>query len=73
MGEDIEDVRFSRDDRQEYREKVKQCLAALRRMLDEGAFETRRKLIGVEVEFYVVDSDGCPMNINDELLDLIES
>ncbi|MBW3619596.1 MAG: glutamate--cysteine ligase [Actinobacteria bacterium] len=73
MGEDIDEVRFTREDRQRYREKVKQCLAALRRMLDADAFELGRKLIGVEVEFYVVDSDGCPMNINDELLDLIES
>jgi hypothetical protein len=73
VGEDIEDVRFTREDRQRYREKVKRCLATLRRMLDDGWFEVGRKLIGVEVEFYVVDSDGCPMNINDELLGLIES
>jgi hypothetical protein len=42
-------------------------------MLDAGAFETERKLIGVEVEFYVVDGDGEPMMINAELLSRIES
>ena len=73
MGQDIDEVRFTREDRQRYREKVKQCTAALGRMLEAGLFEVGRKLVGVEVEFYVVDGDGSPMNINTELLDLLES
>lgn len=73
MGKDIDQVRFTREDRQRYRDKVKQNLAALRVMLDEGRFEVGRKLIGVEMEFYVADNDGDPMNINAELLSLIES
>ena len=60
MGRDIDEVRFTREDRQRYREKVKRDLEVLRRMLEAGAFETGRKLIGVEVEFYVVDTDGDP-------------
>ena len=73
MGRDIDEVRFTREDRQRYREKVKRDLAVLREMLDAGLFETGRKLIGVEVEFYVVDSDGEPMMINAELLSRLES
>ena len=73
MGEDIERVQFTREDRQRYREKVKRCLEALRTMLAEDRFEVGRKLMGVEMEFYVVDADGEPMNINDELLDELES
>ncbi|MDX1619644.1 MAG: hypothetical protein R3320_01545 [Nitriliruptorales bacterium] len=73
MGREVEDITFSREDRQEYREKVKRCLVALRTMLDEGRFETERKLIGVEMEFYVVDADGEPKMVNAELLDKIES
>jgi hypothetical protein len=73
MGQDIEQVRFTREDRQRYREKVKRNLAVLRRMIESGAFEVERKLIGVEVEFYVVDGDGEPMMINAELLSRIES
>ncbi|MDX1511340.1 MAG: hypothetical protein R3249_08335 [Nitriliruptorales bacterium] len=73
MGRDIEHVTFTAEDRRIYREKVKQNLAALRAMLDAGHFESERKLIGVEMEFYVVDDDGVPMNINAELLSLIES
>ncbi len=73
MGQDIEQVRFTREDRANYRDKVKQCLEVLRRMLAEGAFEVERKLVGVEVEFYIVDDDAQPVNINEELLDLLAS
>ena len=73
MGQDIDEVQFSREDRQRYREKVKRDLAVLRRMLEDGLFEVERKLIGVEVEFYVVDDDGEPMMINAELLSRLES
>jgi hypothetical protein len=73
VGRDIDEVRFTREDRQRYREKVKRDLDVLRQMLEGGSFETQRKLIGVEVEFYVVDTDGEPMMINAELLSRIES
>jgi gamma-glutamyl:cysteine ligase YbdK (ATP-grasp superfamily) len=73
MGREIDEVRFTREDRQRYREKVKRCLEVLRRMLDEGRFEVERKLIGVEVEFYVLDDDGEPTMLNAELLSRIES
>lgn len=73
MGQDIDEVTFSREDRARYREKVKQCLAVLRRMLDEERFEIERKLAGVEVELYIVDDDAQPVNINAELLERLES
>ncbi|MFU8839609.1 MAG: glutamate--cysteine ligase [Nitriliruptoraceae bacterium] len=73
MGRDIDETRFTREDRQRYREKVKRDLAVLRELLASDAFETQRKLIGVEVEFYVVDAHGEPTMINAELLSRIES
>jgi hypothetical protein len=73
MGRDLEDLQFTRDDRQRYREKVKRDLEVLRGMLEAGWFERGRKLVGVEVEFYVVDDDGVPMMINESLLERIES
>jgi hypothetical protein len=73
MGRDIEQVRFTREDRQRYREKVKLDLRVLRRMLDEGLFESGRKLIGIEVEFHVVGEDGDPAMINDQLLQKLEN
>ena len=73
MGRDVEQVRVTREDRQRYREKVRRDLAVLARMVEEGWFETERKLIGVEVEFYVVDHQGEPTMINAELLSRLES
>ena len=73
MGRDLDQTRFTREDRQRYREKVKRDLAVFKQLLADERFETRRKLIGVEVEFYVVDGDGEPMMINAELLSRIES
>jgi hypothetical protein len=73
VGRDIDETRFTREDRQRYREKVKRDLAVLRELLASNAFETQRKLIGVEVEFYVVDGRGEPTMINAELLSRIES
>jgi gamma-glutamylcysteine synthetase len=73
MGREVEDRRFTAEDRQGYREKVKRDLEVLRRMLADGRFERGRKLVGVEVEFYVVDDDGVPMMINESLLSRLES
>jgi gamma-glutamylcysteine synthetase len=73
VGEEIERVTFTREDRQRYRDKVKRCLGVFQRMLDAGAFEMERKLAGLEMEFYVVDRDGRPANVNAELLDRLAS
>ena len=73
MGQEIDQTRFTSDDRRRYRDKVKRELALLRRMLADGRFETERKLIGVEVEFYVVDDRGEPTMLNEELLARLES
>lgn len=73
MGEEVQQRDFTREDRQRYREKVKRCLDALRHMLDEGMFETDRNRVGLELEIYLVDRQGTPMMLNDEILTRIES
>jgi hypothetical protein len=73
MGRDIDTTTFSREDRTRYREKVKANLAALRELVDTGRFETGRRLIGVEMEVYIIDPDGQAVPINDELLRRIAS
>ncbi len=73
MGQDIEKVRFTREDRAAYRDKVKRCLAVLREMLEDDLFERERKLVGVEVEFYIAGDDARPMMINEELLGRLQS
>ena len=73
MGQDIDRVEFTREDRQRYREKVKQCLAVFDRLLADDAFERERKLAGLEMEFYVTDVDGRPAHVNAQLLDRLAS
>jgi hypothetical protein len=73
VGEEVRQHAFTREDRQRYREKVKRCIDALRRMLDEGRFETGRTRIGLELEIYLVDRSGTPMMVNEEVLTRIES
>ena len=73
MGRDIEATTFTREDRTRYREKVKANLAALKSLVDEGRFETGRRLIGVEVEVCIIDGEGQAVPINAELLRRIAS
>ena len=73
MGRDIETTEFTRDDRLQFREKVKANLAALRTLVDGGSFETGRRTCGVEVEVYITDRDGAPVPINAELLERMAS
>jgi gamma-glutamyl:cysteine ligase YbdK (ATP-grasp superfamily) len=73
MGRDIETTTFTREDRTRYREKVKANLAALRSLMDAKRFETGRRLIGVEMEVYIIDADGQAVPINAELLRRIAS
>jgi len=69
VGRDIDAVTFTSEDRARYRDKLKECLEVFRLLLDQGRFEIGRKLAGIEVELYVVDGDGIPLNINAELLE----
>ena len=72
MGQEISQTTFSAEDRRLYREKVRGDLEALRRIWDEDLFEHDRALMGIELEFHVVDSDGLPKYVNDELLASLE-
>ena len=71
MGRDIETTHFTREDRTRYREKVKADLAALRELIDAGAFETGRRSIGVEMEVYLTDEDYNAAPINAKVLEKI--
>ena len=71
MGEDVETREFSRQDRQRYREKLRQCLDVFARMLSESRFDFERPLTGVEIEFNLVDEDWEPAMRNAEVLDAI--
>ncbi|MDI2129730.1 glutamate--cysteine ligase [Yinghuangia seranimata] len=73
MGEKVDQVEFTRSDRQRYRHKLRRCLATLERLVELGRFESPRKLMGVEIELNLTDADGLPCMVNDAVLDSIAS
>ncbi|KQX66837.1 glutamate-cysteine ligase family protein [Angustibacter sp. Root456] len=60
MGDEVAGVSFTREQRQRYREKVRQCLDVFERMLTERSFEFERPLTGLEIELNLVDADFSP-------------
>jgi Glutamate-cysteine ligase family 2(GCS2) len=60
MGKDVPPITVSQQDRRHYRQKVRQCLDALARMLRDSWFETGSQQVGLEVELNLVDDSGAP-------------
>ena len=71
MGAEVEQQRFTRGDRMRHREKVRRCLHALRRMVEEGCF-TVDACTGLEMELNLVGPDGQPALRNAEVLARLE-
>ena len=73
MGEKVMVARFDLSDRGRYREKLRRCLVALRRLLEEQRFDQPRNLIGMEIELNLLDGSGLPLMVNHEVLQRIAS
>lgn len=73
MGEKVVADVFGPSDRQRYRRKLQQCLAALARLLAEKRFDRPRNLIGLEIELNLAGEDGLPRMLNAPVLDRIAS
>ncbi|HEU4910928.1 MAG TPA: glutamate--cysteine ligase, partial [Actinomycetes bacterium] len=71
MGQDVADRRFTREDRQRYRHKVRRCLDVFARMLAESRFDTERRSMGLEIELNLTDAGGDPAMVNEKVLGLI--
>ena len=71
MGQDIASRKFTRDDRQRYRQKVRRCLDVFARMLAESAFDVERRSMGLEIELNLTDVGGDPAMVNEKVLKLI--
>ncbi|WP_433299580.1 glutamate--cysteine ligase [Actinoplanes sp. CA-030573] len=69
MGKDLATIAFAPEDRVTYRHKVRRCLDALARMLDESLFATVDGMTGLEIELNLVDEDAQPAMRNAEVLD----
>ena len=73
MGRDIKAITISREDRRNYREKVRRSLDAFARMLREDRFEANQSQVGLEIELNLIDERGTPSMRNAEVLKAIAS
>jgi gamma-glutamyl:cysteine ligase YbdK (ATP-grasp superfamily) len=71
MGQEVDQVVFTRQDRQRYRQKVRRCLDVFARMLRESRFDFERPLTGLEIELNLVDERRDPAMRNAEVLTAI--
>jgi gamma-glutamyl:cysteine ligase YbdK (ATP-grasp superfamily) len=71
MGTEVSAQSYTREQRQRYREKVRQNLDVFERMLAQSSFEFERPMTGLEIELNLVDSDYQPRFANAEVLQRI--
>ncbi|GAB3753390.1 glutamate-cysteine ligase family protein [Yimella radicis] len=71
MGSDIAGTSYTREERQRYREKVRQDLDVFERMLHTRGFEFDRQLTGMEIEMNLVDGQMQPTMNNAAVLEKI--
>jgi len=71
MGQEVDHHVFTREDRTNYRTKVRACLDVFARMLSAEAFEVDRPMTGIEIEFNLIDENGDPALKNAEALEAI--
>ncbi len=71
MGEEVEQQKFTREQRTHYRAKVRQCLDVLERMLSQSYFDAEAPAVGLEIELNLVDGDEEPALRNAEVLDAV--
>ena len=71
MGVEVESKSYTREERQRYREKVRQNLDVFERMLADSQFDFERPMTGMEIELNLVDDDFQPRFANLEVLEAI--
>jgi gamma-glutamyl:cysteine ligase YbdK (ATP-grasp superfamily) len=71
VGDEVSASRFSREERQRYREKVTLCLDVFERLITTWRFDDDKPLTGLEVELNLVDADYQPALVNAAVLDEI--
>jgi hypothetical protein len=71
MGQDVAKTQFTREDRQQYRQKVRRSLDVFARMLAESRFDVERRSMGLEIELNLADDRGDPAMVNEKVLALI--
>ncbi|MFJ4715147.1 glutamate-cysteine ligase family protein [Streptomyces sp. NPDC088785] len=73
MGEKVVAGSVDPTDRRRYRDKHRECLEGLQRLLDEKRFDRPKNLMGLEIELNLAGPDGMPRMMNAEVLERIAS
>jgi hypothetical protein len=68
MGKDLSVPALTPRHRTAYRQKVRRCLEALARMLDDDAFDPGSRTTGLEIELNLMDENAEPAMRNAEIL-----
>ena len=71
MGQDIESVTYTREQRQRFRQKVQLCLDVFERMLAYSHFDFDRPMTGMEIELNLAGADFRPKMDNALVLERI--
>ncbi len=71
MGDDVAARAYTREERQRYRKRVRDCLDVFEQMLVHSSFDVDQPLTGLEIELNLVDADFQPAMANDRALDAI--
>ncbi len=72
MGKQVNARKFTPEDRQRYREKVRSCLDVFALMLNDFTFDADRPLTGLEVELSLIDEKAAPSMRNAEVLERVD-
>ena len=69
MGIEISEAGFSPQMYSAFSDKLRDNLAALRQVLARPGFGVGAASLGAELELYIIDADGRPLSVNQEILD----
>ena len=70
MGIEINRVTFNEEEYQAFRHKLEDNLSAFRQLLQQPDFGKGEASLGAELEMYVIDKQGRPLCVNQEILEL---
>src|SRR5262245_31117257 len=73
MGQEISVSHFKYHDFHRFDRLIDREMEVLHQWFEEGRFSSRRAIGGLELETWIVDPQGNPLPINDELLSRVDS
>ena len=71
MGDEVAQRAYTREERQRYRKRVRECLDVFEQMLAHASFDFEKPLTGLEIELNLVNAEFAPAMANATVLDVI--